>query len=154
MRMQGFLGVGMGLAVLLSLLLFAGTAFAESVTLFSKVYHKERGRSVTLVDRFTVPQGVTDVKLRVANGTEEAGEVKNVVIALNGVPVVGAGDLHRAPAAEKPILSALSPNTLEVTLRGQGGNAVEVTVVGTESDSEPVPPPMPEPPMGALPPQF
>lgn len=153
MRIRGFSRKVMGAFVCLALLLHAGPAFAQSVTLFSKVYHKERGRPVTHVDQFTVPTGVTDVKLRVANGTETAGAFKNVVIALNGVTVVGPGDLQRFQVAEEPLLQTLSPNTLEVTLRAPGGSAVEVSVVG--SLVVPEPPPLPDDlPPEMLPPEM
>lgn len=153
MRMRSNISGG-GLLALFVVLVTTGQAWAEEVTLFSKLYHKDRGRPVTQVDQFTVPVGVTDVKLRVSNDAETAGEVKNLVISLNGVTVVGPKDFHPVPVAERPVLSSFTPNALEVTLRGTGGSSVEVSVVGTAVAPEPPSPPMPDSPIGLPPTQF
>ena len=123
-------------ALVLSIALLSAPAFAEQVVIFGPaVYTKEIGKPVTFSDSFVVPRDVNNVRIIVKNGTAEAGEVKNLSVSLNGAEVVATGDVRATQSTDKTINYRLnSANALSVTLKGQGGNAVSVAVVGERPD--------------------
>jgi hypothetical protein len=135
------------------LLIGAAPAFGESSTIFGpKVFTKGKGAPVTYKEQIAIPPGASDFQLLVTNGAGEAGEVKNLTIMLNGVEVVSSSDLRSTGNTQKVLSFSLLPvNELSVTLKGQGGNAVTVQMIGTllpdlnapPTDGPPVIPPPP-----------
>jgi hypothetical protein len=137
---------GKCIALAVALAFVASPCFSQTVNVFGpKTYNKERGAPVTYTDDFVVPTGTTNFQLVVKNGTEEAGAVKNVTILLNDVEVVSSSDLKGTDEAIKNV-TFLPDNRLSVTLKGQGGNAVSVQLIG-QAMVMPTPPPAPMPMM-------
>jgi hypothetical protein len=117
----------------LVLILCASPALAESVTIFGpKTFIKDKGAPVTYKEQFTTPAGANNFQLVITNGAGEAGEVKNVTITLNGLEIVSSSELRSTGNVQKMLSFTLLPvNEISVTLKGPGGNAVAVQLVGT-----------------------
>ncbi|HKL48532.1 MAG TPA: hypothetical protein VJ882_02645 [Desulfuromonadales bacterium] len=114
------------LSVLLTSQAFAG----QETTLFSNTYFKDKGSPETYTDQISVSSGHSNLRLHVVNGPDGKGEVKNFDIALNGVTVMTSSDLKKSQdAGTMMTLPWQEANELEVTLRGQGGNALSIELL-------------------------
>jgi hypothetical protein len=108
----------------------AGTAWAQVVSLSgTHQYTKPQGAPATFTETFAVPNSVTDFVLYVQNGNNAKDEVKNFTILLNGQEVLSSR--HMTSSKIQVPVTLLPENTLEVTLKGQGGNSLFVDVQGT-----------------------
>lgn len=130
---------GITASFLFAMMIFASSAFSETVTIFGpKVYVKSKGAPAQYKDQFAVPAGIGDVQLIVTNGTDDKGDVKNVSVSVNGVEIVSSSDLRATGTTQKQIsFRLLRENQLNVTLKGQGGNAVTVQLLGELIPSAP-----------------
>jgi hypothetical protein len=118
-------------------LLIAGT-----VTIFEKAYLKPVGKPLTYSDTFSVPANVDSCLLVVKNGLDGSSEVQNVYVWVNNVQVFGHRDFKKTATADAAVeLSESNPNTITVTLQGQGSTFITVEVIGQQQTSPPTTPP-------------
>lgn len=128
-RIMQRMTVGLGMSLFAVLLLsLPWHSYAGEVNVFGpKVYEKGKGKPITYSESFSAAPGLTDFRFLVTNGPDGAGEVKNVSISLNGVTIVSPSDLKSSGSTQQILSFPIqADNLLEITLKGQGGNAVSV----------------------------
>lgn len=109
-------------------LLVAAAALAAPVAVYGpERFDKPKGGPVEYRRIFNAPDPAGQYRLRVESGADGLQEVKNVTVRLNGMEVVDSAALRAGNPVERPI-AVQGENTLEVALKGQGGNFVSVTV--------------------------
>jgi len=107
-------------------LLLSAIVYADRIDVFGPYqFEKPKGKPVHYLERVS-PSGYPGrYYLRVQNGTDEEYKAKSVTVLLDGVEVIDSGDLR----ASNPIVVAIemeAESSLEVVLKGQGGNHVTV----------------------------
>ncbi len=114
-------------------------AYSSTVTLLSKEYTKPTGKPVTYTDTFTVPQGVTTCNIVLKNEeAKQGGQIYSV--SINGVEIFNSKELKNVGTAEQVVVFQ-TENTLEVSLKGQGGHSIELEIVGEISRDQDAPAP-------------
>ncbi|MGH7542575.1 MAG: hypothetical protein ACREK7_01425, partial [Gemmatimonadota bacterium] len=95
-----------------------------------QVFETSTGSPQHHVERFAmevVPDAV--YTLRVENGAADgSGRVSSASIRLNGVEVIGAGDLDATVGVDEGVITPETNTTLEVTIAGPPGSHVTVTI--------------------------
>jgi len=110
------------------LLLLCSSASADRFNVFGPYqFDKPKGKPVHYLERVAPSGDPGRYYLQVQNGTDEECEVKNISVLLNGVVIVDSGDLR----LNNPVINSVELDaeaSLEVVLKGQGGNYVTVEI--------------------------
>lgn len=108
------------------LLMLTPNAYADRLGVFGPCqFDKPKGKPVHYLERI-VPSGYPgQYYLQVTNGEDGDFEAKNVSVLLNGIEMLDSGDL-RASNPAVALVDLEDAASLEVVLKGQGGNHVTV----------------------------
>jgi RHS repeat-associated protein len=121
----------------LSVPAFADNGNQNPVVFGPQTFVRCKGAPTTYTANFNVPSWVVGpFTMQVVNGDSSGRErVSSATVALNGTQVVSPSQLNQNVASLSPAVSPITGNnTLQVTVEGNVGGELTITIVGTNND--------------------